>query len=198
MVHLHSRNIDRILARGMSWSVRSSSVAAAFASRPEPEIWLELAKFDHIKEWATGKVSDQSPVELFSTSYSGRRVERKVDDMKRGVSATPAWFGMDDPPLLHAHVYSLPASIMRTTGLTKDRTAQVFADVVATALRNTSPITAHDWHLSVWLDAPAKHLISRLCDRVIWRGPTNILQEWRIAINPSDDEGGVGNLALPG
>lgn len=187
IVHLDAWRGKAGVARGMSWSARSSDIAAAFASRPEPEIWLKVGKFDEVKKWASRQHDESAPLELLYCQYSGTWVEWQVDQRGKGSGPRPAWFGMDDPPLLFSIVYSLPAPVMRTAGLTKDRTAQVFADLVATALRDFSPITARDWHLSVWLDAPAKQLITRLSDRLKRGVPTNTIQEWRIQIDLDDD-----------
>jgi len=148
----------------MSWPVRPVDVAAAFASPPEADVWLNLRRKDLVKQWSRREHGDALETQLLECDYQVRWVRTMVD-LHRDRHSTrlqPAWYGMDDPPLVSALVWSLPTPVMGAAGLSKDRTARVFGELVASALARVRPITQRDWRLEVWLDTGARELITRV------------------------------------
>lgn len=155
------------LARGMSWPIRASDFVAALSERIEPEIWLSLYRRDKAKEWAQSGIK-RTPIELLRCQYDTSSVLRQVDRARAdskysslSVFIKP-WYGLDDPPLLDAYVYSLPAIVLKESGATR----QVIATEVQRAVRQLAPpahqpITARDWRISLRLDTDTKSLVTR-------------------------------------
>ncbi len=158
-VHLNS--YGDALAKGMSWPFRATDFQAMLATRPEPDIWLDLYKRDEVKKWAKAGDAPGSRIELARCSYEDAEVSRKVDWSKDVPSLKPpAWLGLDDPPLVSAWMRSLPAQAMRTNGLTKVGIATAFSTAFSKlGPRHTERITARDWRVSLFFDAAEHHLI---------------------------------------
>lgn len=158
----------------MSWPIRTSDIAAAFARRPETDIWLSIWRSDEVKEWARAdfKKANAGDAPLLKCEYTAKSVEWKADLCKMRWHSKPAWFGLDDPALISCRSLSIPNTLMRDGGLSKDRTAEVFAHLIATGLSDLQTITQHDWRLTISLDAPKRRLLTRSFRRAT--------REWRL------------------
>jgi hypothetical protein len=169
VVHLNS--YGRQLAKGMSWPIRSSDIAAAFSARPEQAIWLSVSRTDTVTWWArhVAAAASGTEVKLASCWYDTGEVARWVD-FHRGLRSCdpPAWLGLDDPPLVGCSLSSLPASVMRESGLTKGISAAAFSQ----AVRMTGPalhesITCRSWRVTLLLEHAARRLVSRVEHRPV-------------------------------
>lgn len=147
---VHFKSGGRDIARGMSWPFGTSVFESALRARSEPEIWLSVWRDDCAKSWAGVSVHERPEVTLATIEYRAIYVVHQVDAIKRaGSSNPPAWYGLDDPPLVSARLSSVPSALLKVTGLTRRRAATAFTQGV----NDFAPrrIAEHDWSLHLSL-----------------------------------------------
>jgi len=147
----------------MSWPLGTAALADAVRTRPEPVVWLGVYHSDRVKEWSrrearSGFLASYCTVRI---GYSEADVRRRVDSEKRMYHSCKKadWFGMDDPPLVNSSVYSVPAAVMKSAGLTRVVVGQTLITVLQGFPRGS--ITAHDWDVELVLNANDQCLRAR-------------------------------------
>ncbi|MBI1189925.1 MAG: hypothetical protein GC200_04495 [Tepidisphaera sp.] len=162
MARCHLNSYGDKLARGMSWPLNVTSILAALEHRPEADIWLSAYRRNTAQSWLPYRGVDQCPKEahLVSIEYTSRRVEWKRRWSHRfNFLPLPAWFDLDDPPLIDSSMYSIPAGLMRDTGLTKSLAAGAVSDSLRSLLPKS--ITDEDWKLELLLRSMDPAIVCR-------------------------------------
>lgn len=134
-----------------------------FQTHPEPAAWLSLWRRDETKDWSQPKVRARrersTPVLEINYREQWVQIQRGSIARRRSSSQPPDWFQVENPPLLSASVYSLPARVMKQGQLTRARCAEVLSHASQHFLPKS--LTRRDWKLELVFESTEKRLIVR-------------------------------------
>jgi hypothetical protein len=161
---VHVRSSADALAKGMSWPARTTAIQSAIAACEEAELWLLLSKKDKVKEWArdgrAGVLMQESTLML---CHFERRGSWRIFDLfeKEGPDEDAR---NKSQLLISCYLYSIPASVMGETSLTKDKVADAFTSILRRIAR---PITQADWRITLALRGSERSLEASLFRRPV-------------------------------